>query len=960
MLRHSPRLHRAARVAAGAFTAATISVGWQVSAGASTPTTGPTPPTTAASTTTSAPTPATTTAPMGCVATYCVFKQPGQTLLHVPAGVRLLRVSVIGTDGVQAIDKSTTSRAALKTTREPRNTEVDGNLALTPEQTSLEVVVGRPDAPGGSPSAIESVGPSGVRALIAAGGETRATLTPSTSTVPRGAAASTTVPTTTVPAAAAPTTTVPTTAAPTATAAPTTTGPATKTGRTTVPAGAATTTTAGDIVPPGGGIAATSKPPIVAVSWVPPGVPPSIVSAAKARLIAGTTQSLTVTAEAATPPTIVEQGALPKGTVWRENGNGTATLTGIPLVAGLYPLTITAAVPGGRLTRQRLDLTVIPRPGLGRPPSARITTPTTGIEATPTTTPVTSVPPTSTRANPVPTSLAPPTTTPPTTAPPTTAPPTTAPPTTTPPTTTPPTTAHPTTTPPTTARPKVAPVAPSRPAPSTTLAPKPAPPTTAAPAKPVPTTSAAPSTARPTTAPPTTARPNASAPTTSSPRTTAAPTSSTTKPAAAHRVAAEPSSKTKPAHRNAVITPVVTSSATATFATGTASSFAVTATGTPTPTVSEQGALPVGLTFHANGNGTATIAGTPTQPGDFSLTITAKNGRTVTQHLIVSVTQAPAVTSPTTATFNAGTVSSFVIIASGNPTPVISEQGALPAGLTFHANTNGTASIAGDATERGDYPITVTATNSFGAVYTQRLTVEVTQPPFMTSSPAATFTERMPGAFTIAAGGWPLPTLSVEGSLPPGLTFSDNANGTATLAGTPTRAGTYALNVTADNHAGMPTVQSVNVTVQLTPTTTKLSFRRTGGTATDPTMRLTAVVDPPVGIPTGTVTFFDRSGRLGSAPLNARGSASLTVSVPVGDHVLSASFGPSPGSGFAASRSAPSPYVVLAASDQSGASGWQASLRHFLEIGGALIVLGAATTGAATLIIRRRRPGRSA
>ena len=44
---------------------------------------------------------------------------------------------------------------------------------------------------------------------------------------------------------------------------------------------------------------------------------------------------------------------------------------------------------------------------------------------------------------------------------------------------------------------------------------------------------------------------------------------------------------------------------------GTAGTFAVTSTGSPTATLTETGALPGGVTFTDNGNGTATLAGTP-------------------------------------------------------------------------------------------------------------------------------------------------------------------------------------------------------------------------------------------------------------------------------------------------------------------------------------------------------------
>ena len=61
----------------------------------------------------------------------------------------------------------------------------------------------------------------------------------------------------------------------------------------------------------------------------------------------------------------------------------------------------------------------------------------------------------------------------------------------------------------------------------------------------------------------------------------------------------------------ASIAPAFTSSASTTFMAGSAGSFTVTTSGTPTPSISKTGTLPSGVTFTDNGNGTATLAGTP-------------------------------------------------------------------------------------------------------------------------------------------------------------------------------------------------------------------------------------------------------------------------------------------------------------------------------------------------------------
>ena len=57
-----------------------------------------------------------------------------------------------------------------------------------------------------------------------------------------------------------------------------------------------------------------------------------------------------------------------------------------------------------------------------------------------------------------------------------------------------------------------------------------------------------------------------------------------------------------------------------------------------------------------------------------------------------------------------------------------------------------------------------------------------------------------PGIFIVRTTGFPSPALTVTGTLPTGVTFVDNGNGTATLASTAaTPAGTYPLTFTAAN-----------------------------------------------------------------------------------------------------------------------------------------------------------------
>lgn len=88
---------------------------------------------------------------------------------------------------------------------------------------------------------------------------------------------------------------------------------------------------------------------------------------------------------------------------------------------------------------------------------------------------------------------------------------------------------------------------------------------------------------------------------------------------------------------------------------------------------------------------------------------------------------AAAVTSANSVTFKMQTAESFIIRATGTPTPTLSENGALPDGVTFAANKDGTATLAGTAAAgtAGKYIISVTAHNGSGADATQTFTLTV-------------------------------------------------------------------------------------------------------------------------------------------------------------------------------------------------------------------------------------------
>lgn len=265
----------------------------------------------------------------------------------------------------------------------------------------------------------------------------------------------------------------------------------------------------------------------------------------------------------------------------------------------------------------------------------------------------------------------------------------------------------------------------------------------------------------------------------------------------------------------------ITSAAQASFTIGTAGSFTVQATGFPTPSLSETGALPNGVTFVDNGDGTATLGGTPASgsAGVYSLTITAHNGigTDATQTFTLMNGQASAITSADHTTFTAGNANSFTVQTTGAPAPSLTETGALPGGVTFVDNGDGTATLSGTpaAGSGGTYHLSIGAHNGIGADATQSFTLVVNEVAAITSADHTTFSVGTAGAFTVQTRGFPAPTLSETGALPNGVTFMDNHDGTATLGGTPDAGsgGTYHLSITAHNGIGADATQSFTLQV---------------------------------------------------------------------------------------------------------------------------------------------------
>jgi hypothetical protein len=361
--------------------------------------------------------------------------------------------------------------------------------------------------------------------------------------------------------------------------------------------------------------------------------------------------------------------------------------------------------------------------------------------------------------------------------------------------------------------------------------------------------------------------------------------------------------------------PSITSGNSTTFTVGSPGWFTVSAAGGPAPSFSETGRLPAGVTFLDNGNGTATLSGTPAtgSGGTYLLTFTASNGigTAATQTFTLTVNQGSAITSGSATILTVGAAGSFLFSATGDPVPALSESGALPAGITFSDNGNGTAMLSGTPAigVGGVYPLLFNATNSV-ATSTQSFTLTVVQGIAVTSGSATTFTVGSQGWFSATATGFPVPALSETGNLPTGVTFTDNGNGTATLTGIPAAltGGTYGITIKATNGGITPdATQSFTLLVnQGAAITTGNSTTFTVGaqgnftvTATgDPTPALTESGPLPIGINftdngngTGLLTGSPATGTAGSYPITINASNGVS-SAAMQSFTLSVNQGP--------------------------------------------------------------------
>ena len=138
--------------------------------------------------------------------------------------------------------------------------------------------------------------------------------------------------------------------------------------------------------------------------------------------------------------------------------------------------------------------------------------------------------------------------------------------------------------------------------------------------------------------------------------------------------------------------------------------------------MSEIGLLPTGVTFTDNGNGTATLAGTPGPgtDGTYAIATIAINGTNppAIRTLTLTVIQAAVRHKRAQVGFTLGQPGSFTVTSTGYPPAALRMNGALPDGLVFTDNGDGTATISGTPRHLTGSPIAlgVQATNAAGSI----------------------------------------------------------------------------------------------------------------------------------------------------------------------------------------------------------------------------------------------------
>ena len=224
------------------------------------------------------------------------------------------------------------------------------------------------------------------------------------------------------------------------------------------------------------------------------------------------------------------------------------------------------------------------------------------------------------------------------------------------------------------------------------------------------------------------------------------------------------------------------------------------------------GELPSGMEFNGVYN---SLCGTPTKSGTYNFTMKAEyNGASVTKEFSITIIKNPEIVKPTIyMTFANGTIndpySSEIGASNGDSSSYEWDySGTLPPGLTLSNTNKSTYQLSGTPNAIGTYTFTVSLWDKYepeNGKTTKDFTVTIADDtpepePFDITGTLPSGKVGQAYSATLTHSVRPSSMqISCEWKFPDGLEFNsvDDGNGSYTISGTPTEAGTFTLDITA-------------------------------------------------------------------------------------------------------------------------------------------------------------------
>ncbi len=301
------------------------------------------------------------------------------------------------------------------------------------------------------------------------------------------------------------------------------------------------------------------------------------------------------------------------------------------------------------------------------------------------------------------------------------------------------------------------------------------------------------------------------------------------------------------------------------------------------------------LTLTDNGDGTATLSGTPgsADVGDHAveLLVTDSGGLTDAQSFTITVTNvndAPEFTSTPVEEATEDVAYTYDITAedvdAGDVLTITAPTA--PAWLGLTDNGDGTATLSGTPSNAdvGDHAVLLHVEDSGGLTDTQTFTItvaNVNDAPEFTSTPVEGATEDVAYTYDVTAedvDAGDMLTITAP-TLPTWLTLTDGGDGTATLSGTPGSAdvGDHAVALLVEDSGGLTDTQSFTITVIA------------AGANTPPTITVIADQETTVNTPLGPIPFTIGDAETAAGDLVLSRETSDDVLIPLANIVLGGS-----------------------------------------------------------------------